>query len=329
MFGDGILGHRRQKELLQKALESNRVASSYLFTGPDGIGKKLLARSLIQVLFCEKKTACGECVGCRKFDSDSHPDLFCLEETEGSIKIEELRQIQNYLKFHPLEASRKVCLINDADRMTTAAQSAFLKTLEEPRDNTLFILISAQPEALLPTIRSRCQILNFGRIPREDLRRHLIEQHHMEEIEARILAAVANGSLTKALSENGHFYRHERKKIIASVAALPAALDHILPHFQLSSQWVKEKVERRPLLEILRFFFRDILFMLEGKPDSDLINADLLPIIRERAEKETVDSVLNKLGALRQAERALDFNVNFQLLADVLVMRLSTPATGS
>ncbi|NLC70359.1 MAG: DNA polymerase III subunit delta' [Desulfuromonadaceae bacterium] len=326
MLGDGIIGHKRQKELLQKSLDGERVASAYLFSGPAGVGKKLLALNFLKIFFCDHKKGCGTCVNCKKMAQQVHPDLFFLDGSVGSIKIDEVRLIQKHLKYHPLEAPRKVCLIDDAERMTPAAQSAFLKTLEEPRDSTLFILVSSQPDSLLATIRSRCQTINFGRIPREGMTRHLVQHHGMEEMEARVLAAVADGSLAKALKEDQDLYRRDRTKLIEEIAALPEAMDNVLPHFQLSRLLTEKKQAQDARLELLQLFFRDVLFLLEGRTEADLINIDLAEIIRRRAERETSDSLLAKLEALREAGLALDGNANLQLTMDVLLMRLSRPA---
>ena len=327
MFADGIIGHPRPKELLRKALAHDRIASAYLFCGPEGVGKLLLARAFLKTCCCDHRNGCGKCGNCRKLEHGGHPDLVFLDGGEGPIKIEEVRLIQKHLRFHPFEAPRKVCLINNAEAMTTAAQSAFLKTLEEPRDNTLFILVSAQPDALLPTIRSRCQTLNFGPLPRRELVRQLMEQRGLDEQEARILAAVANGSMSKALDLNGEFFRDGRRQCLEEVAALPSPEENVLPHFQLSRRWTDQKENRQARLETLQFFFRDLLLLLSGRPESDLINADLIDLLRSRAQRETVDSALPKLAALRETERALEANANFQLTVDLLLMQLSETAS--
>ncbi len=326
MLGDAIIGHSRQKELLQKSLDRNRVASAYLFCGPAGVGKRLLALEFLKFFFCERKKGCGECVNCKKMEQGNHPDLLFLAAEEGTIRIDEVRLIQKHLKYHPLEAPRKVCLIDDAERMTPAAQSAFLKTLEEPSDSTLFILVSSQPEALLPTIRSRCQDVLFGRLPRDGMVRYLIQHQGLEEMEARLLAAIADGSLARALKEGKELKGQDRRQLLEAVAALPPATDNVLPLFLLSRRLAERKEAKEANLELLQLFFRDILFVLEGRSAADLINVDLAELVRGRARRETSASVLAKLEALQDAVRALEGNANLQLCMDVLLMRLSRPA---
>ncbi len=149
MTFDQILGHERQKEILSRALANGRIAHAYLFSGPDGIGKRLMAMALARAIVCLEQRGCGNCLACRKIDHQNHPDLHLLEPDGNSIKIDQIRSFQRELNFKPLEAPRKICMIEQADAMTVGAANALLKTLEEPRGDTLLILLSAQPNRLL------------------------------------------------------------------------------------------------------------------------------------------------------------------------------------
>ena len=158
-----IIGHDRQKSILQRALSGGRLAHAYLFAGPEGVGKRLMALAVARALFCMTGNGCGECAACRKLEHSNHPDLHVLEPDGASIKIEQVRAIQRDLSLRPGEGSRKICLIEAAETTTTGAANALLKTLEEPRGDTLLILLTSQPQRLLETIRSRCQPLHFAR----------------------------------------------------------------------------------------------------------------------------------------------------------------------
>ena len=165
-FAD-IIGHDSAKTLLRSAILQNRLAHAYLFHGDDRIGKRLLALRLAQALLCETvpddptPDACGACRACRQVDARTHPDFMVIEPDQElanpQIKIELIRDIEHQMIYRPLIGDRKICLIDDADRMTIGAANALLKTLEEPASGTLFLLVSNEPERLLPTIRSRCQ----------------------------------------------------------------------------------------------------------------------------------------------------------------------------
>ena len=139
-----VIGHDRQKDVLLRAVRHGRLAHAYLFAGPEGVGKRLMALALVRILFCAEERGCGECPPCRKVDHHNHPDLHLLEPDGNSIKIEQIRNIQRDLNLRPHEAARKVCLIESAEAMTVGAANALLKTLEEPRGDTLLILLSSQ-----------------------------------------------------------------------------------------------------------------------------------------------------------------------------------------
>ena len=142
--------------ILQKIFSSESLASATLFIGPAGSFKKEELRQAIQILFCEKKQACGSCPGCHLFLAGNHPDHLEVESQKGAIKIDSIRELIRQVSFKPMQGSRRTILIPDADQMTEGAANALLKTLEEPPSHAIFLLTSSMPERLPATIRSRC-----------------------------------------------------------------------------------------------------------------------------------------------------------------------------
>ena len=211
MTFDQILGHERQKEILNRALANGRLAHAYLFSGPDGIGKRLVAMALARAIVCHEQRGCGQCLACRKIDHQNHPDLHTLEPDGTSIKIEQIRSFQRELNLKPLESPRKICIIEQADTMTVGAANALLKTLEEPRGDTLLILLTAQPNRLLETIRSRCQPLPFTRHPNSRIQAELERQLGIDATESHILAALSEGSFKKAFGKDRELYLEQRR----------------------------------------------------------------------------------------------------------------------
>ncbi len=316
-----ILGHERQKDILHRALDSGRVAHAYLFEGPDGIGKRLMALAMVRAVFCLEGTGCGNCPACRKVDHHNHPDLHLLEPAGASIKIEQIRAIQKELSFRPLEARKKVCLIDGAEKMNPAAGNALLKTLEEPNGEALLILLTQRPEGVLNTIRSRCQRLPFTRLPLEKIKDVLIERLGIDEIQGHILAALSEGSFKKALGKDRDLYLERRKDILKALTALSPG--SVLPLFDLAQQLAEEKDRLSEILEILQAFYRDLLMFRHGRPDSELVNVDLTEKIRRVAQREDVPALLRKLDAIAACRRQLERNVNKQLAMEVLLMRLA------
>lgn len=161
-----IIGHTKQILHFAQLIQKNKVPHALLFTGPEGIGKKLVAENLIQILFCESKTldgqACNTCKNCNRVQQNTHPDYILISPQDHLIKTEVMRDLKQKLHLKALEASYKVAIIDDAETLHTSAANVLLKTLEEPPENTLLILVSSSPYKLPKTILSRCQKIEFS-----------------------------------------------------------------------------------------------------------------------------------------------------------------------
>ena len=321
MTFDQILGHERQKEILHRALANGRVAHAYLFSGPDGIGKQLMALALARTIVCLEQRGCGQCLACRKIDHQNHPDLHILEPDGNSIKIEQIRSFQRELNFKPLEAPRKICIIEQADAMTVGAANALLKTLEEPRGDTLLILLSAQPNRLLETIRSRCQPLPFTRHPNSRIQAELEKQLGIESAESHVLAALSEGSFKKAFGKDRELYLEQRRELLKTLTGFSSG--SILQILDFAEQMAADKTILPDILEIFQAFYRDVLMTLQGRGDEELVNLDLKEKIHKVSSRESVATTLAKLDALIEVRRQLDRNVNRQLAMEVLLLKLA------
>jgi len=316
-----ILGHDRQKDILRRAISSGRLAHAYLFEGPEGVGKRLMALALARAVFCLEGNGCGTCSACRKVDHHNHPDLHILEPDGASIKIEQIRALQKELSYRPLEAAKKICLIDGSDRMNPAAGNALLKTLEEPTGSALLILLTARPEKVLVTIRSRCQRLPFARLPQERLQEILVERLGIDVTQGHVLAALSEGSFKKALGKDRELFVDQRRAMLKSLTALSPG--SIIPLFDLAEGLASQKEQLAEILEMFQAFYRDLLLYKHGRPDEELVNIDLFEKIQRTAARETVPALLHKIEAIADARRHLERNVNRQLAMDVLLMRLS------
>ena len=305
MTFDRIIGHERQKDFLRRTLANNRLAHAYLFEGPAGIGKRLTALALARAVFCTNGNGCGECPPCRKIDHNNHPDLQIVEPDGKQIKIEQIRELQKTLSFKPVESSRRICLIDQADKMNQAAANSLLKTLEEPSAETLIILLASQPEALLPTVLSRCQRLPFNRLPQSCIESTLTEQRGFAQKEAHIIAALADGSFQVALDRDPAFYLEHRIEILKKVTALSPA--SILPLFELAKELSSEKETIPETMELLQSFYRDLLLFKYGQPVDNLVNIDLQEKIRRVAARENTFPAASFRAAFESADqRSID-----------------------
>lgn len=233
---NNVSGHAEQVEMFRRAIRRNRMSHAYLFHGPAGIGKRLFARTLAQCLFCsripdDELDACGECGNCRQMQAGSHTDFheIACREGKAELSIEQFvgddkhrgREGLCYdISRSPLSSERRVAVIDDADRFNDASANSFLKTLEEPPSYATLILISEDPDAQLPTIRSRCQEVRFAPLSEADVAELLLATGQVEsDDEARSVAAISDGSLTIAAQLLDPAFRELRQTIHSTLAA--------------------------------------------------------------------------------------------------------------
>jgi DNA polymerase-3 subunit delta' len=224
-----VRGHEATWARLTERLDAGRLAHALLFLGPPGVGKALIAQRLAARLACTAGAGapCGTCSGCRQVLAGSHPDLMTLgapgrtkkDARKKEIGIEHARELKRFVQLQPVTAARKMAIIDDADRLSLAAQNALLKTLEEPPGQALLLLVTASPGALLSTVRSRCQRVAFRPLP-TDLVRALLIDGGLAADEATRLAAAADGSPGRALALRATWQEAERDEVLGALAAL-------------------------------------------------------------------------------------------------------------
>jgi len=197
-----ILGNEKAKEILLKSLKNKTVLHSYMFIGNEGIGKRLIANQFAKMILCEdfnsqNLTECGKCKSCIEFEGDNNPDFVYIEPDGKTIKIEQIREMQNKIIEKPINSSKKVYLINDADLMTKEAQNCLLKTLEEPPEYIVIILIVSNESKMLTTIKSRCMKLQFQKIDDDKLNEYMKLTYGIENVSKNILK-LCDGSIRKS-----------------------------------------------------------------------------------------------------------------------------------
>lgn len=211
-----IIGNDEIKEYLKKAIKEKNILQSYIFSGTEGIGKKIIAEEFAKKILCledEKNENC-ECKSCKCFESLNHPDYFLINKEGETIKIDQIREITNKVSERPIVSEKKVYIINDCDKMTVEAQNCLLKTLEEPPQFVTIILISSNENAILNTIKSRCMTIKFKNISNEELQKYVIDKLNYSQITNNMLKSF-NGSIGKAIlqKENQEKYLQIEKLI--------------------------------------------------------------------------------------------------------------------
>ncbi len=310
-----IHGHQRQIEFLKSAVRRQRLPHALLFAGPDGIGKRSVAVAFAAWLQCEAggDDACGGCAACRQVGAGTHPDLQLVAVAPGKkeIGIDRMREIKRFMQLQPLRGKAKIAIVDDAHALTAAAQNAVLKTLEEPPDRSFLLLIADNPDGLLPTVRSRCQRLQFAPLPTETVADILVTAHGIEPRAAHDLAVLAEGSPGRALSLSGGLGALDSGRLRELLAGLRGA--RYVRLMELANELTESDVDLSVTLELLLSHCRtEAMAALESE----------LAAVRPAA----VRSALARADAVHHAHTALRrSNPNRQLLLDALLLQLARP----
>lgn len=327
---ENILGQREPKRRLRRLLETDRLPHALLFSGPEGVGKRRTAEALAAALLCSSPAAghpCGTCESCRAFSRGIHPDFFfVVPEAVGkgarSIRIEAMRALGSALARPPELAPRQVALIDDAQRMNEAAANSFLKTLEEPTGDVVFLLVTGMRAALLDTVVSRCLEIPFGPLALPELS-EVLRRHGVEAEEAAALAALANGSAGRALALHVEGALRRREEAVSLLARLPQ-----IPPLSLWAEGKKwgalSREEAGEWLRSLRLTLRDVLALYGGA--APLYSVGLEAPVAEIAARFSEARVFSMLADVKEAERRLlSSNVNIRLLVEALLLSLAGP----
>ena len=327
---ENILGQREPKRRLRRLLETDRLPHALLFSGPEGVGKRRTAEALAATLLCSSPAAghpCGTCESCRAFSRGIHPDFFfVVPEAVGkgarSIRIEAMRALGSALARPPELAPRQVALIDDAQRMNEAAANSFLKTLEEPTGDVVFLLVTGMRAALLDTVVSRCLEIPFGPLALPELS-EVLRRHGVEAEEAAALAALADGSAGRALALHAEGALRRREEAVSLLARLPQ-----IPPLSLWAEGKKwgalSREEAGEWLRSLRLTLRDVLALYGGA--TPLYSVGLEAPVAEIAARFSEARVFSMLADVKEAERRLlSSNVNIRLLVEALLFSLAGP----
>jgi DNA polymerase III subunit delta' len=321
----GLKGHRQLIELLSGASARGAVPQSLLFSGPDGVGKRQVALALAATVNCATPPACGECGSCRKIGRGVHPDVLLVEPGEsGSIKVEDIRDAIGRAMYRPFEGRRRVTIIDTADAMVPHAQDALLKTLEEPPSGSIFALVTARPDALLPTIASRCYRLRFGRLAEAEVAAILRERHDWSDSDALAAAALADGSVGAALdvrTEEAADARESAVELLRGVAsARTTGIDRLEQARALAGGAERDELARR--LRAAASMLRDIRVLAAGASPRFLANADLRDELAALTGSYNAERGLDAFSAVDAALEALGRNVGPKVVADWIAVEL-------
>jgi DNA polymerase III subunit delta' len=336
-----VFGHRKLVALLSRSVERESLPPSLIFAGPVGVGKRLVATATAQALNClhprHPETsasdhihydACGTCAACTRIARGVHPDVLVIEPGDnGSIKIEAIRELVDRAGYRPFEGRRRVVIIDDADAMVPHAQNALLKTLEEPPSASVFILVSARPDALLPTVQSRCPRLRFRELGPDEVAAALIRAGKSESV-ARATAATANGSIGWALEASADDQVEARDVAVRVLAQLAAVND---PRRRVESAkdllvktgagGASDREQLAVHLRAMGSLLRDVALIKAGADRRALANSDVEPLLGRLSAFEGERGV-RAFAAIDQALAALERNAGIKIVADWVALQV-------
>ena len=317
----GVVGHDAAVARLRQAAADERPASAYLLLGPPGVGKRTLADAFAARLLCESPSrddACGTCRHCTRLAAGTHPDLHVVarDEDRRDIRIEQARELTRWLMLRPLMATRKVAIIDGAECLNEHGQNALLKTLEEPPGQAVLLLTAPAPGLVLPTVRSRCQLVRLGPLPAAAVAT-VLERRGSTHAEAEALAAEAEGSPGRALALADDTQTRPRTLLLDALAELGT-----LAAADLSALAQGLKTGAVEALGAAVAWYRDVLGLALGVDAAPRRHPRRAPAIQAAAARLAPPAILRQLAVVCGTLDALGRNANQQLALETMLLEL-------
>lgn len=316
------IGHDWTIELLTRNYQIGRVAHAYLFTGPAQIGKTTLAMDFARMVNCVgAKPPCGECRSCRAIAENRHPDVHVIGEEDASkVKIAQMRELQHEATISPYEGRYKVFVIPNFERATREAANSLLKTLEEPPARVLLLLTALDTDWLLPTITSRCQVLNLRTLSIAAVAAALRERWRVEPERAQLLAQLSDGHIGWAITA------HEDEEMLQGRADMLQELHTLqsgtIPQRMQFAEKLSKDAERiQDTLVLWLQWWRDML-LIKGACMDAVINIDCEESLSANAARYTVAQIQNMIVKILESLNLLDTNTNTRLILEVLMLEI-------
>lgn len=314
-------------KFLKNSIVHNRVSHAYIISGYEGVGKTLIAETFAKVLQCETggTDACCNCRSCRSFESGNNPDIIYVTPSKKSktksIGVNDIReQVIEQVSIKPYEFRYKIFLIENADSMTIEAQNSFLKTLEEPPEYAIFLLMARNVEKFLPTILSRCVNVKIRPLSNGLVSDYILKNTDVKEERVELITEYAQGSIGKALTlSNSKEFMEMRECVTQTLVGLYGKNEF---YATKAVDKIDEYKNEKNLIDLMYLWYRDILSAKVLKDDKYIIQKDKKDIIFKEAGKYSVECIIDKANACLEAKNQILKNVNFRLCMEVLLMKL-------
>lgn len=322
-----VVGHKNIIKYISSAVQADAVSHAYILNGERGSGKRLLANLFAMSLQCQNREedgeTCGKCQSCKQAQNGNQPDIIKVtHEKPNTISVDDIRtQVNNDIVIKPYSSKYKIYIIPEADLMSAQAQNALLKTIEEPPEYAVIMLLTENAEALLPTIRSRCVMMKLRNIKDQLVKKYLMEQMEIPDYKADVCVAFAQGNMGKAIMLATSEYFNEIKE---EVVHLLRNIDemNVSELMDAVKKCMTYKMEINDYLDMIAIWYRDVLIYKATKNVDRVVFSDQLRYIKARASKSSYEGIENILDAIEKAKARLKANVNFELTMELLLLTI-------
>lgn len=315
-----IRGHRENLNLLKNLIRNDRLTHANIFSGRSGIGKKMVAMECAKDLLCTEGTAaCGRCLSCREYDNGANPDYLEISEPDGIIKVARVKEIVDFVSTRPILSSRKVIVIDEAEKMNVESQNKFLKTLEEPPSFCTMFLVTSNESKLLDTIKSRCTTYDFKPLEKNEIVDILTGEYDAKELE--FAAKFASGSITGAMNILGDDFTKE-------IISLPEEImeeiirEDELRLIKIGNRFDRDKGNINLLLDYLLTWIRDISIVKGNVSSTLVLSSDKLDVLKRQSNYFDMDKLMSFRNDIEQAKTRIERNVNPSVTLSYCLLKL-------
>ena len=319
-----IVGHEQIKEHLQAAIRDKKLFHAYIFEGEVGVGKETMARTFAAGLQCQEEgdKPCTHCASCRQLESGNQPDVVWVQREKASIGVDEIRQqLCNTMDIRPFSSPYKIYVVPEAELMTEAAQNALLKTIEEPPEYGVVILLTSNINQLLPTIRSRCLVMEFRPLSNYMVEEFLKTHAHVPDYLAKASAAFAQGNLGKAMRyANSEDFIDRKDHVLFLLRCMNRM--NLTDMMALIRELGTRREETRDYIDIMALWYRDVLIFKATKNLNQLVFKEESSYIAKEAERRSYEKIEEILQAFEKAKMRLKANVSFDVTMELMLLTM-------
>ncbi len=325
-----VIGHESIILHMQNAIKSRKVSHAYILHGEEGMGKKTLAGIFAKTLQCEEDTTnpCGRCKSCIQSETGNHPDIIRVIHEKTSIGVDDIRlQVNNDIQIKPYHSPYKIYLIDDAEKLTEAAQNALLKTLEEPPEYAVILLLVSNISLILPTIISRSVVLNLKPVDKKKIKEYLMNQYQIPDYAAQMAADFSGGNVGKAIK---YASSEEFERMKEDVLHILKYIDEMELYEVIAGikTITAGKTTIDDYIDLMILWYRDILMFKATKDPNLLIFKGEYPFIKNQANIRSYEGLENIMKAMEKAKLRLRANVNFDIAIELMLLTIKENSNG-